>query len=166
MSRAEAQLLAKKKGMEDSSKSLVFGASTEIEWIVPALVGGFTPTELEDKSEIERMQERRNRLGEGKKYKVSSKEKPPSDPQQQDANDKMKRMRFGKTVEIPLKEEIPVVRSKVSVYGAVGVGNSSSGNMFLGMGFQRKSSEICKYFNSRGGCQRGSSCKFLHVLKK
>ena len=57
-----AQLLAKKKGMEDSSKSLVFGASTEIEWTVPALVGGFTPTELEDKSEIERMQERRNRL--------------------------------------------------------------------------------------------------------
>ena len=167
LSRAEAQLLAKKKGV-DGDKSLVFGVSTEIEWIVPALVGGFTPTVLDDKSEIERMQERRVRYGEGKKYKVSSREKPPANPQLQDTNDKMKRIRFGKTVQIPVNEETDLSSSTTttnSTINSYGVIAGKSGNVFLGMGFQQKRSEVCKYFNTRGGCQRGSSCNFLHIKK-
>ena len=55
-------------------------------------------------------------------------------------DDKMKRMRFSKTVEIPVKEEIPVVRSKgsVTVLWALGMQPWER----RGMGF-RECSEIC-----------------------
>ena len=165
LSRAEAQLLAKKKGMDE--EPLIHGVSTETEWVTPSLLSGFKPTTVTDKTEIERMKERRVTMGEGRKYKISSREKPPTNPSPQDVRDRMKRMRFGKTVEIPVKEEnlgSPKKYGNSSLGMPVpGIGGGS--NMFLGMGFQRKSSEVCKYFNSSGGCQRGTACKFLHVVR-
>lgn len=159
LSRAEAQLLAKKKGVE--GEILIFGVSTEIEWITPSLVDGFIYTDVTDKSEIERMNERRVRMGEGRKYKVTSREKPPANPAPQDTNDRMKRMRFGKTIEIVLKQSVSNVTNTTSTMSSVG----NASKMYLGMGFQSKSSDVCKYFNTLGGCQRGTLCKFLHVKK-